>query len=131
VPPSRHVAVAVAFACFSAFGCSRGPSVPKKDAVLPLLQKEADTLKTDGEKVDPSLGVQSTWTIEGVEVREQPKNEANPFAGTVRFKILTRTKDFDGSMVNDQVTKQFEFVWSAVLNKWIFQYKPTPRPAGS
>jgi len=119
----------VALALFPAFGCSRGPAVPKKDAVLPLLQKEADTLKTDGEKVDPSLGVQSTWTIEGVEVREQPKNEANPYAGTVRFKILTRTKDFDGSTQNDQVTKQFDFVWSAVLSKWIFQYKATPPPA--
>ena len=72
--------------------------------------------------------MESTWTIEGIEVREQPRNEKAPWAGTVRFKILTRTKDFDGSTVNDESTKQFEFIWSAVLEKWIFQYKPTPAP---
>lgn len=95
---------------------------------MPLLQKEAESLKASGEKVDPSLGVVSTWTIEGVDLREQPKDEANPWAGTVRFKILTRTRDFDGSSTNDESKKRFEYVYSAVLGKWIFKYTPTPAP---
>ena len=102
-------------------GQARGP---QKEVILPLLQKEAEVLKASGEKVDPSLGVQSTWTIEGVDLREQPKDESNPWAGTVRFKILTRTKDFDGSTANDETKKQFEYVWSTTLGKWIFKYTP-------
>jgi len=110
------------------FGCSGGSKAPKKEAILPLLQKEADTLKAQGEKNDPSLCVESTWTIEGVDLREQPKDESNPWAGTIRFKVLNRTKDFDGSTVNDESKKQFEYVWSAALGKWIFKYTPTPAP---
>ena len=81
-------------------------------------------MKADGEKVDPSLQVQSTWTIESVDVREQPGNEANPWAGTVKMKIVSRTKDFDGSVATDEANKQFEYVWNATLSKWIFKYTP-------
>jgi hypothetical protein len=108
--------------------CSSGSKASQKDTILPLLQKEAESLKVDGEKVDPSLQVQSTWTIEGVDVREQPGNETNPWAGTVKMKIVSRTKDFDGSVATDESLKQFEYVWSATLSRWIFKYTPTPRP---
>jgi hypothetical protein len=123
----RRVAAVVLIALAPALGCSGKPAGPKKEVILPLLQKEAEALKASGEKVDPSLGVQSTWTIEGVDLREQ-KDESNPWVGTVRFKILTRTKDFDGSSTNDEAKKQFEYVWSAALGKWIFKYTPTPPP---
>ena len=126
----RHspVKAALLLALVPVLGCSSKPEGPHKEAILPLLQKEAESLKASGEKIDPGLGVQSTWTIEGVDLREQPKDESNPWAGTIRFKILTRTKDFDGSTVNDEAKKQFEYVWSAVLGKWIFKYTPTPAP---
>ena len=124
----RLVAAALLLVLAPVLGCSSKPGGPKKEVLLPLLQKEAEGLKASGEKVDPSLGVQSTWTIEGVDLREQPKDESNPWTGTVRFKILTRTKDFDGSTVNDETKKQFEYVWSAALGKWIFKYTPTPVP---
>jgi hypothetical protein len=74
----------------------------------------------------PSLGVESTWTVEGIDLKEQPKNESNPWLGTIRFKIVTRTKDFDGSVTTDESRKQFEYLWSTALEKWVFQYKPTP-----
>jgi hypothetical protein len=125
---TQKQALAATLLVAGVLACSSGPSVPKKDSVLPLLEKEADTLKSDGEKVDPSLGVESTWTIEGVDVREQPQNEAKPYAGTIRMKILTRTKDFDGSTVNDESKKQFEYEWSAALGRWVFKYTPTPAP---
>ena len=112
-----------------ALACSIGPKGPSRETILPLLQKEADSLKADGEKPMPSLGVESTWTIEGLDLKEQPANEANPWVGTVRFKIVTRTKDFDGSIATDEARKQFEYLWSKALSKWVFQYKPTPAPA--
>src|SRR5262245_44809345 len=117
--PRRLVALAL-LAVAPALACSGKLGGPKKETILPLLQKEAESLKASGEKVDPALGVQSTWTIESVDVREQPKDESNPWAGTVKFKILTRTKDFDGSTANDETRKQFEYVWSATLEKWVF-----------
>lgn len=124
----RRIAAALLLTLASAVGCSGKPAGPKKEVVLPLLQKEAESLKASLEKVDPSLGVQSTWTVEGIDIREQPKDEANPLAGTIRFKILTRTRDFDGSTTNDESKKQFEYTWSATLGKWIFKYTPTPPP---
>jgi hypothetical protein len=128
VAPSPRLVATVLVAFGPLLACSSKSSGPKKETILPLLQKEADSLKADGEKVDPVLGVESTWTIEGLDVREQPGNETNPWAGTVRFKILTRTKDFDGSMTTDESKKRFEYVWSNVLGKWVFKYTPTPRP---
>lgn len=124
----RRIAVALLLSLAPVLGCSGKAKGPQKEAILPLLQKEAESLKASGEKVDPSLGVQSTWTIEGLDLREQPKDESNPWVGTVRFKILTRTKDFDGSSTNDESRKQFDYVWSAALGKWIFQYRATPPP---
>jgi hypothetical protein len=112
-------------------GCSPKAAGLSKETLLPLLQKEAASLKADGEKVDPVLGVQSVWTIEGIDIKEQKGNETSPWLGVVRFHIVSHTKDFDGSTVNDESRKQFEYVWNTTLGKWVFQYKappPTPRP---
>jgi hypothetical protein len=119
---SRVVVLALPLAGLLA--CSPKGTGLSKETLLPLLQKEADSLKTDGEKVDPVLGVQSVWTIEGVDLKEQKGNETNPWLGVVRFHIVSRTKDFDGSTVNDESRKQFEYTWNTTLNKWVFQYKP-------
>ena len=124
----RRLAALLLLVVAPVFGCSGGSGGPKKETILPLLQKEADTLKAQGEKNDPALGVESTWTIEGIDLREQPKDQSNPWAGTIRFKVLNRTKDFDGSTVNDESKKQFEYVWSTTLGKWNFKYTPTPAP---
>jgi len=126
---SNCVVAGLALASLSlVVGCSSKTAGLSRKTLLPLLQKEAATLKTDGEKVDPILGVESTWTVEGIDLKEQPGNEKAPWLGTVRFKILSRTKDFDGSTVNDESKKQFEFTWNTTLEKWVFQYKP-PAPA--
>ena len=54
-------------------GCGRkGPVGPGREVVTPLLQREADALKRDGEKLDPVLLVKATWTIAGVDVTERP-----------------------------------------------------------
>ena len=100
----------------------------RRDAVLPLLQKEAESLKKDGEKVDPALGVRSTWNIESVEVKEQPGNDTNPWAGTIRFRIESRMQEVDGSIVTQSFEKRFEYVYNSTLRRWIIQYTP-PAPA--
>jgi len=121
-----HLALAAALAVAA---CSSKTSGLTREKLLPLLQKEADSLKADGEKVDPGLGVQSTWTVEGIDLKEQPGNESTPWVGVIRFKIVSRTKDFDGSTLNDESKKQFEYQWNTTLEKWVFQYKPPPKPA--
>ena len=69
----------------------------------------------------------SAWNIEAVEVAEQPNDPASPWKGTIRFRIETRTKDFDGSTVKDQSQKRFEYLWSSALGRWIIKYVPAAR----
>ncbi len=118
--------ITLALPLLGLLACSPKAAGPSRETLLPLLQKEADSLKVDGEKVDPVLGVQSVWTIEGIDLKEQKSNEKSPWLGVVRFHIVSRTKDFDGSTVNDESRKQFEYVWNTTLEKWVFQYKATP-----
>jgi len=100
----------------------------RREAVLPLLQKAAESLRRDGEKVDPALGVRSTWNIEAVEVKEQPGNDTSPWAGTIRFKIESRMQEVDGSVATQSFEKRFEYVYNSTLRRWIIQYTP-PAPA--
>jgi predicted small lipoprotein YifL len=106
----------------------RGPKAPGREVVTPLLQKEASDLKANGEKLDPVLGVKATWTIAGIDVAERPKDPDRPWAGTIRFRIRSETKDMDGAVVVDEFDRQFDYVYSAALGKWIFQLPPSPAP---
>jgi hypothetical protein len=109
--------------------CSLGkPEGSKREAVLALLQQEAQGLKQDGEKVNPALGVKATWNVEAVEVKEQPGNESQPWTGTIRFRIESKMKEVDGSPLTQQFEKRFDYVYSTVMNRWIIQYVP-PSPA--
>jgi hypothetical protein len=125
--------VATVAATLLTAGCSRLDPRLSRDAVLPLLQQEANSLKTDGEKMDdPKLGVKATWNIVGVEVKEGPAGSDNPWTGTIRFKIDTSMKEPDGTTSSQSFDKRFEYVYSGVLKRWIIQYTPpapsTPRP---
>jgi hypothetical protein len=104
----------------------------KREAVLALLQQEALSLKRDGEKVNPDLGVKTTWNVLSVDVRDQAGNESQPWAGTIRFRIESTMKEVDGSLSTQQFEKRFEYVYSTVTNGWINQYVPPPpaRPKG-
>ena len=106
----------------------RGPERPSREAVLALLQQEADTLKRDGEKFDPALRVKATWTIASVDVTERPGDSDRPWAGTILFRIRSETKDFDGSLSAKEFQQRYDYLYSAVLKRWIFDYKPTPNP---
>jgi predicted small lipoprotein YifL len=106
----------------------RGPKAPGREVVTPLLQKEANDLKASGEKLDPVLGVKATWTIAGLDVTERPNDPDQPWAGAIRFKIRSETKDMDRGVIVDEFERTFDYVYSMALEKWIFQLPPSPAP---
>jgi hypothetical protein len=118
---ARFAALLVAAACVGA-ACSKSSSkgAVTRESVTPLLQQEADTLKRDGEKLDPNFGVKATWTVRGVEVQEQAGNASQPFRGTVRFVINSQTQEPTG-IVEHNFERTFKYVYDAKLGKWLFQ----------
>ena len=112
----------------AACGRRGGADASGRAVVTPLLQQEADALKRDGEKLDPVLRVKATWTIEGVDVTERAGDADRPWAGTIRFKISSETKDEGGRVTVDEFARRFDYVWVASLGKWIFQMPPSPGP---
>ena len=114
------VTVATAVSC-SIF--KSGPPKPSKEAAQAALQAEAEGLKKDGEKPMSGMGVTSIWTIEGIDLVEQPKDENRPWRGTVRFRIDSAMREPDGTISKDSIKKKFEYVYDAPLKKWLVQYK--------
>jgi hypothetical protein len=104
-------------------GCSRKPKGPDRDALVTQLQQEAAALKAENENQDTSLGVRATWTIESVDVVEQPENETAPWRGTIRFRIQSETDDVDGT-VEHEFEKEFAYVFNPTIRKWVFEYHP-------
>ena len=121
-------AIALALGFLGSCSLGKGEGGSKREELLSQLKQEAQGLKRDGEKVNPALGVASTWNIESVDVREQPGNDSQPWAGTIRFRIESRMKEVDGSLVGQQFEKRFDYVYSSVLNRWIIQYVPPSPP---
>ena len=116
--PARHLVLAVtALALCCGRVINRGPT---KEQVTGALQAEAASMKRDGEKLDPSLGVKATWNITGVDVQEQAGNAAQPYKGAVRFLINSRTEDPTGP-VETNFDKTFNYVYDAKLGKWLFK----------
>jgi hypothetical protein len=110
-------AVAVATA-----GCgAHKPGGPTRESVTALLQQEANMLKADGEKLDPVLRVRATWQVEGLDVSERPNDADRPWNGRIRFKITSETKDTDGKVVTDEFRRQFDYIYTMSVNRWIFQ----------
>jgi predicted small lipoprotein YifL len=126
---STRLGTVILAALATALGCGRkGPDLPGREVVTPLLQREADTLKRDGEKLDPVLRVKATWTIEGVDVTERPSDPERPWAGAIRFRIRSEMRDEQGVSTVDEFDRRFDYVYNAGLKRWIFQLAPTPAP---
>ena len=117
---SRNLIAVLAVA--SAVACSGG--VPKgsdlEDAKA-ALQKEAEGLKRDGEKMDPALGVKATWTITGVDVKEQPGNAARPLAGTIKFRINSRNAHDPTGATEHNFERSFEYEYDTALKVWLLK----------
>lgn len=83
------------------------------------MQEEAQIIKRDGERdVDPALGVELTWEVKDVAVREQPENEDFPWAGTIRFEITSLMQELDEPST-ETFTKEFDYVWDKAASGWV------------
>ena len=119
---SSTAGAAILVLSLSVPGCGpKAPERPAREAVTASLQQEANNLKADGEKLDPVLRVKATWTIEGLDVTERPNDPDRPWAGTIRFKIRSETKDTDNKVEVDEFEKRFDYVYTASINRWVFQ----------
>jgi hypothetical protein len=105
-------------------GCSAmgKPSASEREAATAALQKEAEALKRDGEKLDPILGVKATWNIQGVDVTEQAGNKNQPFLGTIRFRINSQTREPTG-IVETNFERSFAYVYDTGLKQWLLKPK--------
>jgi predicted small lipoprotein YifL len=106
----------------------KGPDLPGREMVTPLLQREAETLKAENEKLDPILRVKATWEIEGIDITERPTDPARPWAGTIRFRIRSVMQDEQGVVTTDVIERRFDYVFNPTLGRWIFQLPPSPAP---
>jgi hypothetical protein len=121
------VGTAVLALALAGTGCGVvGPKGPSREVVTASLQQEADVLKRDGEKLDPVLRVKATWTVEGLDISERPNDPDKPWAGTIRFKIRSETRDTDGRVVADEFQRRFDYVYMTSLNRWTFQMPANP-----
>jgi len=94
------------------------PPPPSRGEVEALLRLEAESEKQKGEEdVNPALGVTVTYTILGVDVREQPGNEAEPWAGTIHFRIDSETPELD-STSTDSFERSYDYVFTAADSRW-------------
>ena len=119
---SSTVGMAVLALVLSASGCGpKAPAGATREAVTASLQQEADALKAGGEKLDPVLRVKATWTVEGLDISERPNDPDRPWAGTIRFRIRSETKDTDGKVETDEFEKRFDYVYTTSVGRWIFQ----------
>lgn len=97
---------------------SKQKEADTKEKLLAELRLEAQSLKVNGEKVDPKLPVKSTWTLVDAQIKDQPDNIVFPYKGTVRYKIETRTRDVDGSVAADSFEKSFDYMYDPKSKKW-------------
>ena len=118
--------VLVIAALASLTGCFKAVFGPSREDVLAELRKEAESFKQKGDTVDPKLRLKSTWNIESVDVQELSGDRNRPYKGTIRFKIITTMHDADGSVTNDQLDKQFDYVYDVPSKRWLIQYTAAP-----
>ena len=121
------VILAAALTALAACG-PRAPEIPGREVVTPLLRQEADTLKGDGERLDPVLLVKATWTIEGIDVTERPDDPERPWAGSIRFRIRSVMRDEQGVVTTDEFERRFDYLYTLSLQRWVFQLAPSPAP---
>ena len=110
------LAVSVALACTGG-----APSKSEREAATAALQKEAEALKRDGEKMNPALGVKATWTVTGVEVQDQAGNANQPFTGTIKFRINSKNAHDPTGATEHNFERSFKYVYDSGLKQWLLK----------
>ena len=119
---NTQVSLFVGLILFASASCGqKAKEPPPRQDVEMLLRQEADVLKHEGEQVDPSLGVEITWDIQSVEVREQSSEESSTWVGTIRFLIKSEHSEYDGSKATQTFDKEFDYVWDLEGERWIIR----------
>ena len=105
-----------------ASACSVAKKAPPPAAdVEGLLKQRADTEAREAmADVNPKLGVKVTWTVQSVQVRPQPGNEAQPYAGTIHFRVVSETPELDG-VATERFEKSYEYAWDSQTSTWVPQ----------
>ena len=116
---SRNLIAVLAVA--AGVACSGGvPTGSDREAAVAALQKEAEGLKRDGEKMNPSLGVKATWNITGVDVQDQPATPAKPLLGTIKFRINSQMRDPTGPTEHN-FERTFKYEYDAGMKMWLLK----------
>lgn len=114
----RFVIVLVLGALVSSACSETSKSAPPREELEALLNQEATNMKQEAEaEVNPALGVTVTWTVEGVELREQPGNEAEPWLGTIHFTIESKTPELDGT-ATERFERTYDYAWDLESETW-------------
>ncbi len=95
--------------------------LPSKETVEGRLREEGESLKKEGEAIDPSLGVKITWNVEEVLVQEQVGVKNEPWIGTIRFHIVSVTPEYDGSNITQEFTREFDYIWDLANDRWLMK----------
>jgi hypothetical protein len=112
--------VVISVAAFALSSCSSDTKEPPpREVVQQLLQQEAESLKEEGEQVDPSLEVNITWEIQSIDVREQSGDDGQSWAGTIRFLITSEQREYNGKTESQKFEKEFHYVWDVAAERWI------------
>jgi hypothetical protein len=121
--PSKLVPVPIWLAAFLFASCSDAKKAPPpQPEVEALLKQRAETEKREAEAdVNPNLGVTVTWTIQSVEVRAQPGNDAEPYVGTIKFLIESQTPELDG-VATEQLERSYDYAWDPATGAWLPKY---------
>jgi hypothetical protein len=121
--PSKLFSVPILLGAFFFASCSEAKKAPPPQAeVEALLKQRAETEKREAEAdVNPNLGVTVTWTIQSVEVRAQPGNDAEPYVGTIKFLIESQTPELDG-VATEQLERSYEYAWDPATGSWLPKY---------
>jgi hypothetical protein len=120
---SRNLLSLLAVAVTAAACSGAVPQGSDREAAVAALQKEAEGLKRDGEKMNPSLGVKATWTITAVDVKDQPDNPAKPLLGTIKFRINSEMRDPTGP-TETNFERSFAYEWDSGMKMWLLKPKP-------
>jgi hypothetical protein len=119
VPFRSHLVAWFGAALLLAACAGKPPAGPSRELVLALLQKEAEAVKAEGERMDPKLGISAAWTVEGVDVVAVPNDPQRPFRGTIRYRVVASMHDAVDGTVKTERQQSMSYAFDVPAGKWV------------